>query len=426
MLKELRIGNYRSINEEQIFTMEACSKNEISEYPDHVLEIKDERILKVSSFYGPNGGGKTNLIKAIMTISQIIRGAQINNDARGNANYMPCLLNEKKNNESKFDIFFVRDDMEIGYSLVVDLSKTKKITDFANHVLNVVDVEIIKEEMVYRVLGTKDYIPVFNRNPNGVVDSKMISSVDLISASRPLQKSNSFVNYIVTTFGLDNKEEEFKPIINFATELSSIFYLNKETHFFIFTKEVVDFLTPYLEKTTKLLNGFDIRIKGLHFAEVEPGNYCLFVDREDKKGDTFSIQLNCESSGTRKIINIILDVISFEEGSIFLADDFDSHLHPKLIKTLIELFTSKANTNKQLIFNSHDITNMNNKVFRRDEIWFAFKNEDGMSTKYMPLSNIVDYKGNMVRKDAVYGKQYLEGKYGADPFIKKGLEWTND
>lgn len=147
---------------------------------------------------------------------------------------------------------------------------------------------------------------------------------------------------------------------------------------------------------------------------------------EKIKGNAFSIQLNCESSGTRKIINIILDVISFEEGSIFLADDFDSHLHPKLIKTLIELFTSKANTNKQLIFNSHDITNMNNKVFRRDEIWFAFKNEDGMSTKYMPLSNIVDYKGNMVRKDAVYGKQYLEGKYGADPFIKKGLEWTND
>ena len=68
---------------------------------------------------------------------------------------------------------------------------------------------------------------------------------------------------------------------------------------------------------------------------------------------------------------------------------------------------------------------MNNKVFRRDEIWFAYRNED-YATIYTPLSSIVDFRGNMVRKDAVYGKQYLEGRYGADPFIEKGLRWNND
>ena len=35
----------------------------------------------------------------------------------------------------------------------------------------------------------------------------------------------------------------------------------------------------------------------------------------------------------------------------------------------------------------------------------------------------VNYKGEQIRKDAVYSKQYLEGKYGADPAIKKGLEF---
>ena len=48
------------------------------------------------------------------------------------------------------------------------------------------------------------------------------------------------------------------------------------------------------------------------------------------------------------------------------------------------------------------------------------------STIYTPLSSIVNYKGEMVRKDAVYSKQYLEGRYGADPFIKKGLGWCDD
>ena len=27
---------------------------------------------------------------------------------------------------------------------------------------------------------------------------------------------------------------------------------------------------------------------------------------------------------------------------------------------------------------------------------------------------------------AVYSKQYLEGRFGADPFIKKGLSWCDE
>ena len=96
--------------------------------------------------------------------------------------------------------------------------------------------------------------------------------------------------------------------------------------------------------------------------------------------------------------------------------------HPKLFRAVIELFTSKDNTTSQLIFNSHDIINMDSEVFRRDEIWFIYRDEN-YSTKATPLSNVVNYKGEQVRKDAKYSKQYLEGKYGADPFIKKGLSW---
>lgn len=86
------------------------------------------------------------------------------------------------------------------------------------------------------------------------------------------------------------------------------------------------------------------------------------------------------------------------------------------------MFTSENNTTKQLVFNSHDIINMNNKVFRRDEIWLAYRDEK-YTTIYVPLSSLVDYKGKMIRKDAVYGRQYLNGKFGADPFIKQGLKW---
>ena len=66
---------------------------------------------------------------------------------------------------------------------------------------------------------------------------------------------------------------------------------------------------------------------------------------------------------------------------------------------------------------------MNKELFRRDEIWFAYRDQT-YSSCLIPLSNIVNYKGEQIRNDASYNKQYLEGKYGADPFITKGLSWN--
>ena len=32
-------------------------------------------------------------------------------------------------------------------------------------------------------------------------------------------------------------------------------------------------------------------------------------------------------------------------------------------------------------------------------------------------------KGESVRKDAKFDKQYLEGKYGADPYLRRIIDW---
>ena len=175
----------------------------------------------------------------------------------------------------------------------------------------------------------------------------------------------------------------------------------------------------------KMLNELDIRIEGLSFEEKDPGFYYLYIQRKNKEGKLVSMPLANESSGTIKAVNIIFDILTSPKESVCVADDFDAHLHPKLLRAIVELFASKENESRQLIFNSHDIINMSNRLFRRDEIWFAYRDED-YSTQYVPLSNIVNYKGEMIRKDAVYSKQYLEGRFGADPFIKKGLSWCDE
>ena len=68
---------------------------------------------------------------------------------------------------------------------------------------------------------------------------------------------------------------------------------------------------------------------------------------------------------------------------------------------------------------------MTNKLFRRDEIWFITK-ENEFKSELFALTDIVNYKGEKVRKDAVYSKQGLEGRYGADPFITQGKKFYDE
>ena len=66
---------------------------------------------------------------------------------------------------------------------------------------------------------------------------------------------------------------------------------------------------------------------------------------------------------------------------------------------------------------------MNSEVFRRDEIWFVAKGTEQKSQLYS-LVEFKNDKGESVRKDAKFDKQYLEGKYGAIPSLKNVINWN--
>ena len=71
------------------------------------------------------------------------------------------------------------------------------------------------------------------------------------------------------------------------------------------------------------------------------------------------------------------------------------------------------------------MTTMNNKVFRRDEIWFAALNELKSSEIYS-LYDFRTEKEDHVNNTASYSKQYLEGRYGADPYLRNILHWEEE
>ena len=143
-------------------------------------------------------------------------------------------------------------------------------------------------------------------------------------------------------------------------------------------------------------------------------------------GKSYEIDLTEESSGTRKIFGLLPFIAeSITNGVTLVIDELDAKIHPVLLKHIIMLYNS-SEINKhgaQLIFTSHDLSTMNSDVFRRDEIWFVAKGHEQNSKLY----SLVEFKtpgGTSVRKDAKFDKQYLEGKYGADPYLKNIIDWS--
>lgn len=113
-----------------------------------------------------------------------------------------------------------------------------------------------------------------------------------------------------------------------------------------------------------------------------------------------------------------------KEGKVLFIDELDAKLHPLLTRYIINLFHNKEKNigNGQLIYSTHDTINLNKETFRRDEIWFAEKNSEGVSELYSLSDYVVtDKNGNekKVRNDATYSKDYLTGRYGAIPILKE-------
>lgn len=422
MLKEIAIENFKSINDEQLFSMEACPKNQISEFPNHVVTIGDQEILKVSSVYGPNGGGKTTLLDAIKYVKNIAFGNPIIIFTPDENTYIDSLINDNK--ESVFKIFFAHKQFEIGYIVKVDLSKShpNSIYRLNNDTKEIIP-DIKEEVLIKREYNSKEFEIVYQRGNDGIVISDSLNQLDFVNKKQTLASNISFMSYILRTFGNNRSQEYLFPIYYLGDELGSIKILNRMVANYIYTEEEVKQISIYLNKVTECLKIVDLNIDNLYFdlSKNLRNVYELFITR--KVGNkSFTLPISSESNGTKKFIALLFDIYRFDSDGIYIADDFDACLHPKLVRCIIDLFNHVENNTKQLIFNSHDITNMNNQVFRRDEIWFAFR-DDSYSSIYQPLSNIVNYKGEQIRKDAKFGKQYLEGRYGADPYISRGLSW---
>jgi AAA15 family ATPase/GTPase len=176
-------------------------------------------------------------------------------------------------------------------------------------------------------------------------------------------------------------------------------------------KELPDEMPEVLLKQvfTDLEGALKIDIKTIHKK----------YDSKDKIAGKVEFDMRSqESSGTNKLFNIsgpVFDVLN--NGGALVVDELDASLHPLLTLAITKLFNSKEfnRNNAQLIFATHDTNLLYYGNYRRDQIYFVEKNKYGASEMY----SLVEYKeeGKTIRKDRSFEKDYIEGRYGAIPFI---------
>ena len=127
----------------------------------------------------------------------------------------------------------------------------------------------------------------------------------------------------------------------------------------------------------------------------------------------FDFSFKEESDGTKRLFDLVDMLLIKDEDMLFVVDELERSLHPKLTQHFLELFMEAHSEDRvQLIFTTHEDTIMDQELFRRDEIWFVER--DGLnSSKIYSLDRFKE------RYDKKLSKAYLEGRYGAIPVFKQ-------
>lgn len=410
MFCQFTFDNFRSYRDETTFDMQASSMKEFKE--SLIVDEKDgQAFLPVSVIFGPNAGGKSNLFLAMHRMFDAVsypiyllsRKDEVTKDVprpkvKGTDAFR--FDDVHPNEPSDFEVYFRTKGQEFRYRLSFD---TEGITS---------------ESLTRKNVGGTRTAMVFERTGD---------EVELGSVLKRARANTSFnfdIPYL--SFLALNYDIEF---VDMAAEwIASTRFIDFDFRFEelilekMLEREDEDIIVGILKAAGITIDGF--RVEG---DEDDFENRRVWV-RHIVNGNAYELRLNKESAGTRKMMSMAVALDdALKKGSLLVIDELDSKLHPKLLRFIIMLFQDPdINRNgAQLVFTSQDVSIMRNDVFRRDEIWFAARDEDEASVLWS-LSDIHEPNGNLVSKNAAFDRQYLSGRYGADPILDRLLYWEED
>lgn len=398
MLIQFTIGNYRSIRDVQGVTMVA--RGTLRHEPQNLFQVEaySHPLLKSAILYGANASGKSNLVRGMLAMQALVRKCGVQ-DNQAKVLLAPFRLTESP------DTTPLHVEMEL-------ISQGQRFR---------YGFECLPERIVSEWLYAQKrrMVLMFARKDNCFVhqspDCTELAAWNKILADTTLTLPEDalFLPTAAKMFSGGACEK----VCNWFE--NTLVILSADTFHQYLDYTLASIRQPDMaRKVERLIEKADFGINALQpiFEEnsTASGRGTQVVTKHQIQNKSYTLDMfNDESQGTQKVFALsapLLDVLN--RGKVLIIDELDASLHPLLASQLIDLFHSSNHANAQIIATAHSPSLLTETTFRRDQVWFVNKNDEG-ATSFVSLASFSGIRGNFNQ----IVRDYLHGCYGAVPTI---------
>lgn len=424
MLISFSVENFRSIKDRQ--TLYLTAVNTCKEWiEENTVEEAGMRLLRSAIVYGANASGKTNLFLALERMRMFMLSS-VNMEKQTNFLLIEpfLLVTDAVSKPEVFEIKFSLDGkvFEYGFSLLLTGDKPDKYEVKAEWLIE----HIGKRRLPYFIRERQAALSDTFRNVISVNKAKMPLGIGLEPRTRP--------DVLFFTVAAQFAEPVCQRISEYIRQSLNVVSGLNHAAMNQYSRNQLAMNADAGTAIKKLIRDADTGIKDL--ATDASGQIVSYHDQHDGNTNAvgrlaFNFQF-AESQGTCKLFDLSGGIVdTLRNGRIMVVDELDAKLHPILVRRLVMLFNdSKTNPhNAQLVVNVQSPDLLAYKVFypkrnraisrlRRDQFFFVEKDQVEASV----VTSLIEFKKGRVsstRNDASFAKDYMQGLYGAIPYVKE-------
>ncbi len=392
MLVQFTIENHRSIKNSSVISFAASKDRTLEEY---LLPLDTKKaLLPAIAVYGANAAGKSNVLHAMMTMREMVVGEAARTFKGQKLPWEPFGSTKEP---TSFETVFLYQGIRYAYGFSFDAAK-------------------IYTEYLYHWPNGREAL-IFSRDNGAYEFRENVNEQMTLSNRTPDNKL-----YLVSSndWNLPQTENPYKWFLEKLT-----FLIDEEPT----TSETVAQIADGEDKKARILKELllaDLGISNVATKNLSDRKLVITtthrIIHEDGSTEYFQLLMDQESAGTQRFFARIGGWLqALENGALLVVDEIEDSLHPLLTKRLIEMVQDRKINTKgaQILFTTHDCLLLDLRFFRRDQIWFAEKDDKTCATEVYSLASFSPRKGENVRKG------YLQGRFGAIPFVGGDGLWQN-
>ncbi len=433
MLIEFRVKNFRSFRDEQVLSLVAGNIKDDS-LEENCIEAGKYKLLKTAAIYGPNASGKSNLIKALGVMRQIVLNSA-NNKPGDDLSVVPYRLDaESEKKPTEFAVTFIHEKIRYQYGFAATRKRIKEEWLFVFPIGRARDSAQNWFERRYDRKTKKENWNFKSSFFKGQKQQlKEATKPNALFLSVAAQWNNKQLTTVYEWFQQSLRVLEYRtPLLPVTADGLANPTLSEERR-----KYSHEFVELFLQAADFGVSGVRVErreIDKLSIPDDMPAEIWNDILKNIEKGESLvalkvemlhdnletgqkvRFLLEDESDGTQRLFELAIPWLQAAlAGMTVVIDELEARLHPLLTRELVKFFQNVKNTKgAQLIFATHDTTLLDQELLRRDQVWFTEKDEKGASHLY----SMLDYKEHKARVGEAMQKGYLAGRYGAVPILK--------